>query len=271
MGEIDRNASVVKRNELISMSYKLSINEQRLLLGCISQIDSRKELDRNTEFQLVIKDMVDLFNLGKTSAVYEHMKTATQRLFKRSLTYREGTTTTSLRWVYKIQYEDESGTIRLWFSPDIIPYLTLITKSFTRYKLRDVSRFKHIHSIRIYELCAQWKQKGFLELTIDELRNTLSITDKYPKWSELKRNVIDKAVTEINRYSNLRVSYGVRRMGRSVHSIQFKFQTKDGIQSDPKKIPRSNPKKVVVEKKPRSGDGWREGIHLAKDALKKIK
>ena len=37
---------VVKSNEVISASYKLSLNEQRIILTCIAKIDSTSELTK---------------------------------------------------------------------------------------------------------------------------------------------------------------------------------------------------------------------------------
>ncbi len=40
------NLVVVKSNEVIAASYKLSLNEQRIILTCISKLDSMETLTK---------------------------------------------------------------------------------------------------------------------------------------------------------------------------------------------------------------------------------
>ena len=47
-----------------------------------------------------------------------------------------------------------------------------------------------------------------------------------PLYFEFKRNVIERAISEINTYSNLTVTYIEKRRGRKVITIQFTFKTK---------------------------------------------
>ena len=47
-----------------------------------------------------------------------------------------------------------------------------------------------------------------------------------PLYFEFKRNVIERAISEINTYSNLTVTYIEKRRGRKVITIQFAFKTK---------------------------------------------
>ena len=41
-----RNRTVTKSNELIRASYKLTVNEQRLILSCSAQLDPRKPIEK---------------------------------------------------------------------------------------------------------------------------------------------------------------------------------------------------------------------------------
>ncbi len=216
---------VVKKNEMLRFGYNLSVNEQRLLLACISQIDSRSTLDSNQQFVVTVQEIKDLFSLDG-GQVYAQLKTACDRLFERKIVTREGTSTTKLRWVYKVIYDETDSTIKLNFSPDVIPYLTSISKNFTRYKLKEVANFKCVYSVRIYELFAQFQGVGAVNYDIDELRWMLDVENKYTLYGDFRRNVIERAISEINLHSNLEVTFAETKVRRKVVSLQFAFKTK---------------------------------------------
>lgn len=256
---------VVKRNHLVNASYSLSLNEQRLLLGCISQIDSMSALDGKTMFHLRMTDLIDLFSITKNNRFYQQMKSASRKLYNRNIIIIEDGKRTDVRWITKKVECDGSGVLSLRFNQEVIPYLSEITGAFTKYKLKWVSKFKCSYSIRLYELMAQWKGKGTREIEVDDLREMLSIGNKYPRWAEFRRNVIDKSVDEITQHSNLDVSYGLRRSGRSVVAIQFSFRTKTS--GSEKRISGSETAKGKgwkarsrkdMEKHARPGESWDE-------------
>lgn len=220
------NSLIVKRNDLLNVSYSLSLNEQRILLGCISQVDSRLTLDKEKTFEVSVQSIKDLFGSQNASHFYTEIKNAVERLSERWIVIRGDKRVVKLRWVYKIEYLDNEATIRLNFSPDVIPYLSEITERFTKYRLNDVKDFKCIYSLRLYELFAQYQAIGSREIEVDELRILFELENKYPSFGELKRSVIDKALYEINLHSNMNVSCGFRKRGRKVLAFQFSFETK---------------------------------------------
>jgi len=215
---------IVKRNDLLKVGYSLSMNEQRILLACISQIDSRVKLEEHQQFEITVQEIIDIFGSSESRHFYAEMTKAVDRLFDRRIVFREGNRVIKLRWVWKIEYIDDEATIRLNFSPDVIPYLSEITKNFTQYKLEYVKDFKCIYSLRLYELFAQYQVIGRTEIEVDELRRILDLRGKYSVFGEFKRSVIDKAITEINALSNISVAYGCRKRGCKVMSILFEFK-----------------------------------------------
>ena len=221
---------VVKRNELIRLGYSLTLNEQRLLLACISQVDSRNILDKGQEFEIHIQEIGDLFSNSIEKNLYRDIKKASETLFDRRIVSKdEDGNKTLLRWVWKIKYIDDTGVVKINFSPDITGFLSEITKNFTKYKLSEVAKFKCQYSIRIYELMSIWQSTGEVEYAVDDLRQMLDLGDKYKSFSEFRRNVLDKSISEINRYSSMDVSYGLRKRGRVVSAIQFNFKVEPKI------------------------------------------
>ena len=58
-------------------------------------------------------------------------------------------------------------------------------------------------------------------ITIDELKRRFEITDKYKLYSDFKRRVLEKAMTEINAFSNVSLRYVEIKKGRSVDQIKL--------------------------------------------------
>lgn len=212
---------VVKSNEVITASYKLTLNEQRIVLACIAKIDSMKELTKDDGITIRVDEIKDLLVVSDLNmkGFYGALKAATEKLYERSIFLDdEGS---KRRWVYEVKYNKHQGDITLFFSPTIIPYLSELKGNFTKYKLEHIANFKSVHSIRIYELLCQWSFMGEREIEIDKLKTMLGLENKYDRPTNFINRVIKIAVDEINRHSNINVAYGLRKTGRQITHIQF--------------------------------------------------
>ncbi|MBE0448474.1 MAG: replication initiation protein [Actinobacteria bacterium] len=235
---------VYKSNALIEASYRLSVYEQRIILGCIAQVRRDEPL---TDQQLYT---VSAQQIAKDAGVsvdraYQHLKTASERLFRREVTLHEAPNGTGgakvrlTRWVQEVVYQKDQGTIALRFSQPMVPYLSQLTEQFTRYALTDVARMDSAHAIRLYELLCQWRDVGQREVSVEWLREAFQLGDKYPAIKDLKRRVIKPAVEQINKLSPLWVKWDQRKTGRRVTHLMFTF----GENTDSKK-----PKKSAANK-----------------------
>jgi plasmid replication initiation protein len=241
---------VVKSNDLINASYKLSLNEHRLILGAIGRVDATKALSEGKMFRVEVQHIADLCEVSSTGNLYRDMRQAATRLFRRSIVIKGDMKQSFLRWVWRVDYFDKEGAIGLYFSPDVIPYISTLNSKFAKYRLEDVAKFRSAYSYRVYELLAQWQGIGYREIAIEELRELLCLEGKYKRWAELKRNVIDTAILEINEHSNLSVSYGYRKQSRRIVAIQFRFSTKT--------TGGGKSREQQIEEIARPGEQWKE-------------
>lgn len=237
--------TIVKSNAIINAHYKLTLAESRLLLACISQIDSTKYRDANEPFVVHVNEIQDLVKDESADNLYRDLKEAVRRLFERYIIVKTSEKTTKTRWISEQAiYNTGEGKVEIRFTPEVLEYLSGLQGSFTQYKLHYVAQFTNVYSIRIYELLAQWQGRGTREIGLEELREKLQLGEQYLKTYDLKRFVIDRAVADINKYSNLTVEYGQRKNGRNVVAFQFKFSQKGGVQ-DSKKLTKANIKKII--------------------------
>ncbi|GAW87719.1 conserved hypothetical protein [Bathymodiolus platifrons methanotrophic gill symbiont] len=231
--ENKNHLTVVKSNKVIEASYLLSLSEQRVLLACIAQIDSMSELTEQYQFEVSASEIVDLVGLDNFSNAYRDLKKAAEKLYDRSVTIDDPDPENpkiaqrKTRWISSIDYIPGEGKLVLSFASGIIPYISKLSKEFTKYKLKHVARFESIYSIRLYELLVQWSSTGEREIEVEWLKNQFQVSNKYSRLGDLKRRVIEPAIAEINEHSNLWVKYGQRKSGRTVTHFQFQFGVKD--------------------------------------------
>jgi plasmid replication initiation protein len=215
---------VVKHNDLIDAAHRLSIYESRILLSCIAKINSKEILDPGLKFTLTVENIADLVGIEKNNA-YTELREATDRLYQREIIFLQPSKRVSerrVRWVSQIDYIPNEGTIELFFTPSIVKLLSEITRDFTQYKLENVLKFKSSYSVRLYELLCRWGGRN-KQVELDWLRERLEIEDKYSRWDHFKDWVIEPAVQDINKFSNMNVSWESIKRGRKITAIKFSF------------------------------------------------
>lgn len=224
---------VYKSNALIEASYRLSVNEQRIILGCIAQVRRDAPLTDQQLYTVTAQDVADLAGIGVKTA-YRDLKAAAERLFRREVTLHEapngkggsGAKVRLTRWVQEVVYEEDQGTVALRFSQPMVPYLSQLTEQFTRYALADVAHMDSAYGIRLYELLCQWREAGQREVDIDWLRDAFQLEGRYVRLADFKRWVIEPAVKQINEHSPLWVKWSQRKTGRQVSHLLFTFGEK---------------------------------------------
>lgn len=222
---------VYKSNALIEASYRLTVYEQRIILGCIAQVRRDEPLTDQKLYTVSAQQIAKDAGVSVDRA-YQHLKTASERLFRREVTLHEapngkgGAKVRLTRWVQEVVYQKDQGTIALRFSQPMVPYLSQLTEQFTRYALTDVARMESGHAIRLYELLCQWRDAGQREVSVEWLRDKFQLKGKYPAIKDFKKRVIEPAIEQINEHSPLWVKWEQRKTGRRVTHLTFTFGEK---------------------------------------------
>lgn len=218
---------ITKSNYLVEAGYKLTLNEQRLVLSAISQIDGRKPIPKDKDFCITATEFSKMFNIPVKQS-YEILEDTAAKLYERDLqTFDKNTKSRGrFRWVDGIKYWDGEAKITLSFSRHIIPYLTKLHEQFTTYDLKQISKLKTSYSIRFYELLIQFIKTGKREIKLDKLRKILEINEQYSRFYDLKKYVIEPSISEIKRSTDLTIEWDVIKTGRMVTGLIFIFEKK---------------------------------------------
>lgn len=215
---------VVKSNQVIEASYQLSTIEQRLVLAAISHIPKGQTVTDEVLYTVSVADL-QLLGVNQTTA-YRDIKEGVNKLYERSIHIWVDNKSIKIRWVQEIQFMDSQGVIGIRFSKPLLPFISNLSREFTKYALSDIAGMSSAYAIRVYELIAQYKSLGQREIAVVDLRNMLELGTRYVLFADLKRWVIDMAVDQINQYSPLNVSYKLKKTGKKVSHVVFYCEQK---------------------------------------------
>lgn len=262
---------IYKSNALVEAAYRLSVQEQRILLVCISQVRRDEVVTDEVLYSVSAADVAKLSGTA-IEGTYSELKAAALRLKRREVRLIEEPNGKGKKpdvlitgWVQSIRYREGQGRVELRFSKDMLPYLNELTRQFTKYALADVAKMDSVYAIRLYELLRQWDSTGEREIGLDQLRNWLQLEGRYPSIKDFKKWVLDPAVTQINEYSPISVSWDQRKTGRTVTHLLFTFGPKeakrlelDDPHSPPKPKRRSKISRSKAETLARPGESYEE-------------
>lgn len=225
---------VVKDNALIQASYTLDLAEQRLiLLAIIEARNSGQGITHDSLLKIHASNYAKQFGVNDKTA-YTVVKDASKGLFDRYVTYHDKNPKNGkdrsfhCRWVDKIGVEPDSGIVYMRFTSDVVPLITRLESHFTSYEIDKVANLTSIYAIRLYELIIQWRDNGVTQrYKIDDLRQKLGVEpEQYSTMSNLKAKVIDRAIKQINKHTDITVKYEQHKTGRKITDMSFKFKHK---------------------------------------------
>lgn len=245
---------IVKSNSFVGASYGLGVTEQRLVLLAILKARETDSISEAIGKTLTIhaSDYMAHFGVDRATA-YESLENAVNGLYESEYRFIEilpngERKTHRERFVSGIAYSNGLGQVELRFTPETVPLVVGLSENFTKYEIEQVSRLSSQYALRLYEMLTQWRAKGKVSMKLDELRFKFGLLDdEYRRMHDFKKRVLDMAVNEINKHTDLAVSYEQHKQGRVITG--FTFAIKQKTKSKPKLQEQdSNPIDLLVGK-----------------------
>ena len=251
---------IVLQNRLLNAISNLDLNERRLIMFLSPLV--RKEVDKDPHQQTFIvrvKDFQDEYEI-KSKAYYQELENICNSLQHKTYEFwnfsanKKYKSKVKVTWITKGDYKSKQGEVHIDLHKDVIQMLTVFDKTnpFTKYERQMIIKLG-CYGIILFELissCLYQKDKS-KAYTIEYLREKFNCVDSYPVISEFKRNVLDKAIADIEKHTPIRISYTQNKKGRVVTEIVFSF--KDTSKSDKNlkgktaKAIEHNPKQVAAD------------------------
>ncbi|MEO6923875.1 MAG: replication initiation protein [Bryocella sp.] len=239
MSELSSDMEVWQSNVLVEASHSMTLNEKRLIYAAAALHNPRIPMPSKNHIRLHVDDFADVFGLSDSNQIYEALSDSAERLFNRRIRKisdsprgRGRKIIENMRWVSYAKYDKGEGTVTLGFCPEVAPYLTLIHNEFTRFKLKHIGNIGSYYGLRLYELCAQFRKGGGRTIPLAKLREMLDLGDKYSSIKNLRVRILDPALAEINKHTDLRVVMTSERKGRKVVGFHFDITQDEQIQLD---------------------------------------
>lgn len=255
-----KKLTVKKDNALVNASHNFTTSEQRLILMAVAQgQDCISEMHRISAIEFA-----KAYGLTNNAA-YKGLKEAVLHLFERRFSWTEktergNTRHVQARWVSKVAYIDAEGLVELRFSEDVLPLLAELKERFTMYDLENIKDLTSSYAIRLYELLIAWRLTGKTpNFPLQDFREKLGLLpSEYPRMTDFKRRVLDVAIKQINKHTDITASYEQHKRGRSISGFSFTFEMKKSTQviGLPAKSKRKQITKREAEQMARPGESW---------------
>ncbi|PRX23155.1 plasmid replication initiation protein [Orenia metallireducens] len=221
-----QNNLIVKHNKLIEAKYKLSLQEQKLILILASRINKDDENFNKQVFSVI--ELAEILGINK-EWYYSEIKEVTKKLINRVIEIRKGNKFLQVAFLEYAEYLEDEGTVELQFSSKLKSYFLQLKNNFTKYYLKNVIKFESIYSIRIYELLKQYERIKSRRFEIKKLKEILGIEDKYSRYYDFKKRILFQAQEEINEKSDLEIDFEEMKTGRKVTAIKFIIKKKKNL------------------------------------------
>lgn len=237
--ETETNPSYGQSTALVRAAYAMPIYCKRLLILGLSKLVYREEYDREDDdaftFTITANDWHQIYGGEGGSNAYNQMKKAALKLQSTEvgdIWYKDALEHEGIRWFSKCAYPvDEhkkgKGYVRMVFSRDVRAELTDLTKGgfYSAVDLKVIAKMQSTYSIRLYEMCRQFRDTGFLIFKIDDFRRILLLENKYKAYTDLRTKVIIPVVNELNRKEvyNKRLKWSSSKTGNKITHLKFTF------------------------------------------------
>jgi hypothetical protein len=223
---------IVKKNTSLEHMTSFTLQERRFFAFCLQYYDSRPGADLPTQIN------IDLAAFKK--AYPEYQSYYPNQIFDAIHTARHGINDKPYRWQENGKWMEEDWftghgvgpgeiSVSLNRHPKILELFTNIKDRFIKYKMSDVGRLATPTAWTLYEFLKERFMNGTVPhwtMTVEDLRARLNVTDKYKIFADFDKRCLRAPIKEINKHTDLTVSYRKLKKGVRVAAVRFDVKSK---------------------------------------------
>lgn len=255
-------ASVQKAKTFVLSRYSMTTQEQKIVLLALSQLKENIESGKADPLEFDIPISKIKYFLGiQGHTIYSTIKNTARRLMTHRIEIQESVSEDSpwemINPIPYCKYKD--GILQVRFDKSMKSQLISAAETYmSRYLLSNFRYMRSSYSIRVYEIMKTflmdesipfkdygWKEMSF---SIEEFKllvgsdsksvinekmqitpENLTINSKYIKYGDFKRNVINKALEEVNKYTDINLEFEEKKSSHQVETLVFRFKEKSQI------------------------------------------
>ncbi|HED4445261.1 TPA: replication initiation protein [Pasteurella multocida] len=217
--------TIVKANSFVQASYSMTLDEMRILALTLGVFNPRNPTKRDFEF--TVDEFCKHFPDVDHKSAYTQVQNAIRKISRRWMTLRDDEyVLDEVVFVTDRTYFKKEGRFRIIFHERLMPYIAELHDRYTEYKLINIGALSSTHSIRLYELCSQYRDTGWRQTSVNDLKDWLQVSDKYPRYNSFNQRVLTPAIAEINAKSDLLVDVEPIKRGRTIVALKFTIKSK---------------------------------------------
>lgn len=222
---------VTQDNELIEACYRMEVNEKRLLMLGTSKVNPMggyPDPSKPFKFEITAGEWREVY---KDTNAWQSLKRSADKLLSRQIILHPKTNVVEkLNWFDSVKYFLDEGRIEVQFTRSVQVRLAGMIEQFTTIDLFSVNKLRSFYSIRLYEILSQFldkfKDKGYRIMSVDDFRHAMDCVNTNPHTKDLKRRVLNPAIKEINKQSDMDCVVIDVKEGRRITYFKFVFNKK---------------------------------------------
>jgi plasmid replication initiation protein len=223
--DIHKDALIRQANSLVEARYKLSLNEQKIVMMMATMI--KKDDENFTRVRIKLQDFIDAVGTSHHST-YEDIKKFAKGLKHKDIEIEDEERWLLTGWIVSFEYLKKEQFIELEFSPKLRPWLLELQKSYTKYQLKYAMHLRSFYAIRIYLLLKQFFPR-IPERTfeLNELRSMLGIEkNEYKNFNDFTRRIIIPAKKDLTDNADIAFEYEpIKTERKKIGRVKFIIQT----------------------------------------------
>ena len=230
--DYDKNLVVTQDNRITQTAraekeaMSLTVYQKRLLLYLTSRI---KPTDTELKTQeITFSDYMSLTGLQRGGTQEQQIKKSILDLCrKKFLVDVTPTLTQVFSWIddSKTEIDWEKKIIRTALGARLKDYFIGLSGKFTAYQLGYTTGFRSKYTYRLYEYLHSYIGQGGITIQKDDAYKILC-DNKYDKVYDFERYVVERAIEEINQFSDIEASYQRITQRGKVVSFTFRVHSK---------------------------------------------
>ncbi|MEQ1969659.1 replication initiation protein [Xenorhabdus nematophila] len=262
---ISKKTKIRHRNELNQTLAQLPLPAKRVIYMALAPVDSKNPIEKGTVFRIRGDELAKIADISK-SVAFRQLKEGAKQLISSSLsltgddlvvlakdldlpyTEKNKPSDIDLTITDYCAYFDNDGYLDLKFSRVIEPYISSLIgqkNKFTTQLLSSSVKLSGLYSSALYQLIrknySKFKSKNDFYIEINDLKDEIiaygfnengSVEYKYPEFPIFRRDVLNKAVNEIKKKTEItNLEFETKKEGRRVVGVIFYFIVNEDIYS----------------------------------------
>ncbi len=222
--------TVVQSNNLINLKQKFNLREFRLFLYCVSKIDDRNDKDLLQSYRIYTKELGELIGKTNSNLYYKKIREIFIGIMKHIVTIRNPKTGNiyDTHYIQSVDYHVGKGYLDVMFDNKLKEDLIDLKGFFTKYDVKYILPLSSPKYIKLYNLLKSFESVTERIFTLAEFKELLDAENaSYDRFYNLKVRVLEPGIKELQKYTDIKVSYEVIKDGKTICGLKFNIYAND--------------------------------------------